>query len=60
MTYTRPFPLDSLLNLMEQFCHQLPNEIEHCSGDFPTDYEMNDLFKICQLCKINVWQHCAY
>ena len=30
MAYARTYPLVSLLNLMEQFCHLLPNELDHC------------------------------
>ena len=31
MAYARTYPLDSLLNLMEQFCHLLPNELDYCA-----------------------------
>ena len=34
MAYARAYPnypLDSLLNLMEQFCHHLPNDLDLCA-----------------------------
>ena len=31
MAYVRTYPLDSLLNLVEYFCHPLPNELDHCA-----------------------------
>ena len=30
MAYGKTYPLESLLNLSEQFSHPLPNEIDHC------------------------------
>ena len=29
MAFARPYPLDSLLNLSEQFFHPLPKELDH-------------------------------
>ena len=31
MAYARTYPLDCLPNLTEQFCHPLPNELDHCA-----------------------------
>ena len=45
------YPLNSLLNLSEEFCHPLPNELDHCTVNCLYFSEKNDLLLLyCRNC----------